>query len=195
MREQITTAALEEFFEVGPANASLNCIADRANLELPAVKALYPDLHMLLKEVVNRETEGMVDAIALAVEKIEDPRELMRTSLELFDRWMLEHKKMVMVWLRCSLESADTLSYFFRESLMPSEFFERLEQLIADGKIRCNDLFILGMLLDSLLMFPHVMRPALELMTDGENIEQLLERRFSAIMDLLENGLFNNQSV
>lgn len=191
-REQIINAALDEFAEVGVNNTSLASIADRANLEVQIVRALFVDTETLLNELMRQETEPMVSAIALAVDKIDDPKELLRKSLKIFDQWMLDHKQMVAIWVRCSQERATALSSFYQNSLLPSEFFERLQQLIDKGQVRCNDLFVLSILFDSLIAFPHMMRTALELMCSDQTVEQVFNQRFEAMIDLLEHGLYTN---
>jgi AcrR family transcriptional regulator len=165
----------------------------RAGLKVEVVRALYVDKEALLREIMRQETEPMVSAIALAVEKIADPREVVKKSLAIFDQWMFDHRQLVRIWQRCALESAETLSAFLEKSLMPSDFFEHLEDLINKGQIRCTDLLVLGILFDSLIVFPHMMRAALELACPEGTVAQLFERRFSAIIDLLEHGLYTQK--
>jgi hypothetical protein len=47
------------------------------------------------------------------------------------------------------------------------------------------------LLLDSLVLFSHMMKPALELMCPDESAEVIFERRFEAMMEILEHGLFS----
>jgi hypothetical protein len=97
--------------------------------------------------------------------------------------------------MRCSLEGAGVLQTLYQHSLLPSEFYERLEQIISKGQFRCNDIFILSLLLDSLIVFLHMMRPGVELMSPGQSVEQITEKRFEAVIDLFENGLFSEKGA
>lgn len=190
-RKKIMQAALDVFAEVGLTNSSIESIADRAELEPAAVRALFVDKETVLDELMKEKTEPMVSAISLAVQEIEDPKELIRKSMQLLDRWMLDHPKVVRLYLRCSLEEAGVLQSIYQRSLLPSEFYEQLEQIIDRGQLRCNDIFILSVLFDSLIVFLHTMRPVIELMSPDLSIEEITEQRFNAVIDLLENGLFS----
>jgi hypothetical protein len=143
----------------------------------------------LLKE----GTDPLVSAVALAVQEIEDPKELIRKSMGLLDQWLLDHPQYVRLYMRCSLDGAGALQTLYQHSLLPSEFYERLEQIISKGQFRCNDIFILSLLLDSVIVFLHMMRPGVDLMSPGQSIEQITEQRFEAVIDLLENGLFSEK--
>lgn len=189
--ERILRAALDEFAEVGLHKSSIESVARRARVEPGAVRALFVDKATLLRELLQEQTDPMISAIALAVSEIEEPRELLRRSLELYDQWLLAHPKVVRLFVRCALDGADSLQSLHENSLLPSDFFERLEELIETGQLRCRNIFTLSILIDSLILFPHMMRSALELMSPGQSSEQILETRFEAIVDLLENGLFS----
>ena len=94
--------------------------------------------------------------------------------------------------MQCSLEEPEALRSLYERSLMPSEFYDRLGQIIDSGQVRCDDPFILNMHFESLIVFPHMMRQALELIDPGQSEEEIFDRRFEAMMDLFEHGLFTN---
>jgi AcrR family transcriptional regulator len=192
-RKKLLRAALDEFTEVGLKNSSLESISDRAKLEPAVARALFVDKETLLRELLKEETEPLVSAVALAVQELDDPRELIRKSMELLDQWLLTHPEYIRLLMRCSLEGGGVLQSFYQHSLLPSEFYERLEQIIGKGQFRCNDIFMLTLLLDSLIVFLHVMRPMVELMSPGQSVEQVTEQRFEAVIDLLENGFFSEK--
>jgi len=192
-RKKIMKAALDEFAEVGLINSSLKSISDRAKLEPAVARALFVDKETLLGELLKEGTDPLVSAVALAVQEIEDPKELIRKSMGLLDQWLLAHPQYVKLYMRCSLDGAGALQTLYQHSLLPSEFYERLEQIIGKGQFRCNDIFILSLLLDSLIVFLHMMRPGVDLMSPGQSIEQITEQRFEAVIDLLENGLFSEK--
>ncbi len=194
-RKKIMKAALDEFAEVGVLNSSLKSISDRAKLEPAVARALFVDKETLLGELLKEGTDPLVSAIALAVQEIEDPKELIRKSMGLLDQWLLDHPQFVRLYMRCSLDGAGALQTLYQHSLLPSEFYERLEQIIGKGQFRCNDIFILSLLLDSLFVFLHMMRSGVDLMSPGQSIEQITEKRFEAVIDLLENGLFSEKGV
>ncbi len=194
-RKKLLKAALDEFAEVGLKNSSLKSISERAKLEPAVARALFVDKETLLGELLKEGTEPMVSAISLAVQEIENPRELIRKSMGLLDQWLLTHPEYIRLLMRCSLEGGGVLQSFYQHSLLPSEFYERLEQIIGKGQFRCNDIFMLTLLLDSLIVFLHVMRPVVELMSPGQSVEQITEQRFEAVIDLLENGLFSEKGA
>jgi AcrR family transcriptional regulator len=188
-RKKILEAALDEFSEVGFRNASFESVAVRAELAPEVVRALFVDKKTLLTDLFREETEPMVNAIALAVEEIEDPKELIRKSMEHLDRWFLLHPKHIKLYMRCILDESDVLKSVY-QLLMPSEFFDRLNRMIEKGQVRCKDLFNLSLLLDSLIMFFHMMKPGMQFISPEEGMEEIIKRRFDAAMDLLENGLY-----
>jgi len=192
-RKKIMQAALDEFAEVGVLNSSLKSISDRAKLEPAVARALFVDKETLLGELLKEGTDPLVSAVALSVQEIEDPKELIRKSMGLLDQWLLAHPKYVRLYMRCSLEGAGVLQTLYQHSLLPSEFYERLEQIIGKGQFRCNDIFILSLLLDSMIVFLHMMRPGVDLMSPDQSIEQITEQRFEAVIDLFENGLFSEK--
>jgi AcrR family transcriptional regulator len=190
-RKAILEAALHEFAEVGLNEATLDSIAGRAGLEPGAARALFIDKPRLLRELLRELTDPLVSGIAVAVEDIEDPRELLRKSLRLYDEWLTDHPDLVRVMVRCALDGAESLGALYQNSLLPSEFYERLQLAISRNQLRCKDLFVLSLLLDSLIMFPHMIRPSLELMEPEKTTEQTLKARLDAIMALFENGLYS----
>jgi len=194
-RKKIMKAALDEFAEVGLINSSLKSISDRAKLEPAVARALFVDKETLLGELLKEGTDPLVSAVALAVQEIEDPKELICKSMGLLDQWLLAHPQYVRLYMRCSLDGAGALQTLYQHSLLPSEFYERLEQIISKGQFRCNDIFILSLLLDSVIVFLHMMRPGVDLMSPGQSIEQITEQRFEAVIDLLENGLFSEKGA
>jgi AcrR family transcriptional regulator len=190
-RRDLLEAALEEFSEVGLTASSLESIAERADLEPSVARALFVDKQRLLGAVLRESTEPLVSAIGMAVEKVEDPRELMYKSLRLLDQWLLDNPKYVRLFQHGALEKASTIESLYQHSFFPSEFYERVQEYLDRGEIRGGDAFTVFLLLDSLIFFSHMMRPALELMCSIETSEQLFERRFDAIMDVLEHGLYS----
>lgn len=192
-RKKIMQAALDEFAEVGVLNSSLKSISDRAKQDPAVARALFVDKETLLGELLKEGTDPLVSAISLAVQEIEDPKELIRKSMGLLDQWLLAHPQYVRLYMRCSLDGAGALQTLYQHSLLPSEFYERLEQIISKGQFRCNDIFILSLLLDSVIVFFHMMRSGVDLMIPGQSIEQITEHRFEAVIDLFENGLFSEK--
>jgi len=189
-RKKILEAALDEFSEVGFINSSSESIAARAELEPAVVRALFVDKKNLLTELFREETEPMVNAIGLAVQEIEDPKKLIRKAMKHLDLWFLMHPKHVKMYMRCVLDGSDVFESVYR-LLIPSEFFDRLNQMIEKGQVRSEDLFILSLLLDSLILFFHMMMPGLPPISPDESMEEIAKLRFEAVMDLLENGLYS----
>jgi hypothetical protein len=106
------------------------------------------------------------------------------------DRWLVENPRYVRLVQRAALEEDEALAGIYDHSLYPSEFFEKLETLIGEGRLRPEDPFTVLTLLDSLLFFAHMVRPAFERMSSGSSAEELFEARLEAILDLLEHGLY-----
>ena len=144
-RKRILEAALDEYSEVGLLDSSFESIAARAKLDPAVVRALFVDKETLLKDLFREETEPMVNAIALIVQEIEDPKELIRKSMEHLDRWLWMHPKHVKLYMRCSLDESDILEAIY-QFLMPTEFFQRLNQIIESGQVRCDSVLILSLL-------------------------------------------------
>jgi len=188
-RRKIIEAALDEFAESGIPNASLDSIASRANLAPGVLRALFVDKETLLKDLFREKTEPMVSAISLAVQEIEDPKELIRKSMGYLDCWLLMNPKVIKLYMQCSLDESEVLGTTFQQYLLPSELFDRLNQFMEEGKFRCRNILELMTLLDSLILLLHLMRPGMTLNPDY-SFEELVQQRFDAAMDLLENGLY-----
>ena len=191
-RRAILDAAACEFADVGLKESSLDSIAGRAGLEPGVVRALFVDKPTLLRELLKEATDPLVSGVALAVEEMDDSRGVVQKSLQLYDLWMLDHQDIVRVFIRCALDGPESLQQLFQSSLLPSEFYEHLERLVNQGQLRCKDLFILTLLFDSLIMFPHMMRSSVELMNPEKTAEETMKMRFDAIIDLFENGLYSD---
>ena len=57
-------------------------------------------------------------------------------------------------------------------------------------KLRCDNLLVLSLLLDSLIIFFHMMLSGMKLIAPEHSMEDIVSQRFEAILDLLENGLY-----
>jgi AcrR family transcriptional regulator len=190
-RKKIIEAALDEFVEAGIPSANLESIASRAGVEHGVVRALFVDKETLLRELYREKTEPMVSAISLAVQEIEDPKELIRRSMGHLDRWLLMNPKAVKLYMQCSLDESEVLSRTFQQYLLPSELFDRLNHFMEEGKFRCGNMLELMTLLDSLILLLHLLRPGMMLNAEL-NFEEVVQQRFDAAMDLLENGLYTS---
>ncbi len=190
-QRKIIEAALDEFAECGIPDTTLDSIASRAGLAPGVVRALFVDKETLLEELYKEKTEPMVSAISLAVQEIEDPKELIRKSMGHLDRWLLMNPKVIKLYMQCSLDESEVLGKTFQRYLMPSELFDRLNQFMEEGKFRCRNILELMVLLDSLILLLHLMRPGMTLNPDY-SFEELVQQRFEAAMDLLENGLYTD---
>ena len=191
-RKMILEAAALEFAEVGLNESNLDSIAGKAGLEPGVAQALFIDKPTLLKEILKEATEPLVSGIALAVEKMDDPKDVIRKSLQLYDQWLLDHQDIIRIMVRCALDGPEWLGKLYQESLLPSEFYEQLQQIIDKGQVRCKDLFISSLLFDSLIMLPHMLRSAVEFMKPEQTVEEIIRIRFDAIIDLFENGLYKD---
>lgn len=185
-------AATLEFAEVGLKDASLDSIAGRAGMEPGVVRALFIDKENLLRELLKEATDPMVSGIAMAVQEVKDHREVIRKSLHMYDQWLLDHPELVTIMVRCVVNEPATLNRIYQSSLLPSEFFEHLQQLIDRGELRCNNPFVLHTLFDSLILFPHMLRSTMELMNPEMPVEEVIRTRFDTMIDLFENGLYGD---
>jgi AcrR family transcriptional regulator len=193
--KQILAAALSRFVKQGVAKTTLEDVADEAGVKLGVVRGYFNDHDQLLRELVTTTTDPLVAAISLISEDIKDPREWLRQSLRLYDRLMHENPLYVQLMKQIMLDEPDTLSVIYDVSYVPSEFYERLQKYADAGKFRITDVFLLGMFIDSMLFFPHMLAPMLDRYLPDESPEDFQERKFEAMIDILENGLFSNQAA
>ena len=189
-RKKLIDAALAEFIEKGITNSDLASIASRAGTEPAVARALFTDKDNLLKILLEEMTEPIVGAIAMAVEKTDDPRVLIEESLRLMDRWLLDNPEYVQLIRRCMAEGPEAMRGIYRRSLYPSDFFERLDEFVRSGKIHSGDLFMIVVILDSLMFFPHMMMPIINDMLGDETEIDFHRRRREAIMKMFDQGLF-----
>lgn len=190
-RNAIIDAALDEFVEKGIAAVNLESIAASAQVEPGVVKALFVDKQNLLKELYREKTEPLVSAICVAVQEIEDPKQLIRKAMGHLDDWLLIHPKVVQLYLRSLLEDPDVLENMYKRHLIPSEFFERLQHMIEKGQIRCKNILLLGLILDSLILLFHMMLPGMQMIDHNLSIEEIARMRLEAVFDLFEHGLYS----
>ncbi len=191
-RNKIIEAALQEFSEFGFDETSLESVAKRADFDPAVIRALFIDKENLLQELFKETTEPMVSSIGVAVQEIDDARELIRKSMWILDQWLLMHPEVIKLYLRCSLDESKVFNAIFQRYLLPSEFFDKLQQLIDDKKLRCDNLPVLSLLLDSLIVFFHMMLSGMKIMAPDRSMEEIARLRFEAVMDLFENGLYTS---
>jgi len=189
-RRKILQTAKAEFSEKGFTASSLESIASRAGLDHGIVRALFVDKNRLFKAVLTEMVESVLAAVTIAVEKIEDPKEFIRKSLTLADEWLWANPEYVQLIQRCLLEQSCNLQSIFEGTVFPSDYYARLKGLINRNQLRNTDIMQLDLLFDSLIFYPHMIRPHLEKLYQDESLEMCLTRRVDAIMDVLENGLF-----
>ena len=188
-RKSILDAALDEFSASGLNGASVESIADRAQVSPAVVRALFVDKERLVVTVLRESTEPLVSAIALTVKRSKTTAERTRQTIELMDDWLLEDHRYIRFLQWCFLERPDSIHKLYEQSFYPSEYFEQIEEDINAGRIRARDPFTVVLILDSLMFFSYFIRPALEQLRPDLTAETLMEKRRDAIMDLLENGL------
>ncbi len=188
-RQTILKATLDVFTEVGVAKASLSQIAEKAGCETASVRALFVDTNTLLRELLEDVSTPLLSAISMAVEKFDQPREMLKESLRLYDNWLTENPQYVRLIQRCLLDDPAALSIVLEKSMYPSEYYERFEAWIKDGRIKAKDTFSLVLILDSIMMMPHFIHAAGEQMTPGDPGE-VYRLRFETLWGVLENGLF-----
>jgi len=191
-RNKIIEAALDEFVEVGFIDASLESIANRAQLDPAVARALFTDKEILLKELFKEKTEPVVSAVSLAVQEIEDPKELIKKTIEHLDRWLTLHPEVIRLYLRSLFDGSGVLESAFQQSFMPSELYERFEEMVGKRQVRCKNTFILALLLDSLMLFYHMMQPGMQMFDPDLSMEECSKMRLDSILDLLENGLYTS---
>ncbi len=189
-RKKLFDAALEIFAEVGLKNASLQMISEKAGLEPAMARALFVDKETLLREVLDDISMPVISAISMAVERYDTPRDMICGSLRLFDTWLNDNPLYVRVLQRAFLDDPAALRTIFKKSMYSSEFYERIEGYIAEGKLSIEDPFDLVMLLDSAIMFGHIAKAGMASMIPGTDETEIITRRFNALCVLLENGLF-----
>ena len=190
-RKKVLDAALEDFLEKGLTTSSLDSVAERAGTEISVVRALFVDKDNLLKTVLEEITDPIVSAIAVAVEKIDNPAKMISECLRLMDQWLLDNPDYVQLIRVCISEGPEVLNSIYQRSLYPSEFFERLQGFIKTGKIRERDIFMVSLVLDSLMFFPHMVMPFMTSMLGDESEQEFHRRRRTAINNLFKSGLFS----
>ncbi|MCP4565948.1 MAG: TetR/AcrR family transcriptional regulator [FCB group bacterium] len=189
-RRKLIEAAYDEFLEVGFSEASLESIAARAGTELEVVRALFIDIDSLLKVLLKEVTDPIVSTIALVTDNADDPRTMISECLRLMDQWLLVNPKYIQLIRSCMAEGSAAMRDIYRQSLYPSDFYERLSGFVKSGKILGGDILMVMVLLDSLMFFPHLVMPAIKEMIGDESEKDFHSRRREAIMNLLDRGMF-----
>ncbi len=190
-RQTILKAALDVFTEVGVAEASLEQVAKKAGCETASVRALFVDTNNLLHQLLEEISTPLISAVSMAVEKFDQPKEMLKESLRLLDNWLIDNPQYVRLIQRCSLDDPVALNVVFQKSMYPSEYYERLEAWIKEGRIKAKDTFSLVLMLDSIILMPHFTHSALAQAVPGDSGE-IFRRRFDTMWDVLEHGLFSD---
>lgn len=192
-REQIIEAAYSEFAENGVAATSLEAVAARAGIDVANVRALFVDPEQLFDALLKEVSEPLVSAVAVAAQDADGPEAMLRTSMRILDAWLLEHPRFIRLMLWGLLEGGESFDAFYRNSYYPSEFFEHLESFVKAGTVRCDDVFTLTLIIEGLIFYGHMLRPAIRLMMPDEPEEQIFERRLEASLDMLSRGLIQEK--
>jgi AcrR family transcriptional regulator len=193
-RKRILNAALDEFSAIGLDRSTVESIAERANVGPGVVRALFVDKERLIAAVLKETTEPLVSAIAMAIQGDKDTKERTRETFEILDDWLLENPRYVRFTQWCLLEAPQNIHKMYEQSFYPSDYFEQVEEDVSAGRLRTEDPFAVLLMLDSLIFFAHMMRPALEQLLPNKTAETFMEERRAAVMEVLEKGLFANRS-
>lgn len=192
-QEQILEAALRRFAAHGVSRSTLEHVAEEAGVTLGVVRGYFPDRDTLLRELVQSITEPMVASIALLSRDTDNPREWLRRSLRLYEQLVQENPLYVDLMQRVMLDEPETLARLYNTALVPSEFYARLMAFAKEGKFRISDPFMIGLFLDCMLIFPHMLGSLMQRYSRGESLEDFHERKLEAMLTLLEGGLFTDQ--
>ncbi|MCP4549366.1 MAG: TetR/AcrR family transcriptional regulator [bacterium] len=188
-RQTIFRAAIEVFSERGFAEVSLQQIAERAGCETASVRALFIDTNTLLRELVEEVSTPLLSAISIAVEKHDSPRAMLKESMRLLDNWLTENPQYVRVFQRCSLDDPGAVGIIYQKAMYPSEYYERIDAWIKEGRIRAKDTFSLVLMLDAAIITPHFWMPFLT-RAASQSQEEVLQSRSDTLWEAFEHGLF-----
>jgi AcrR family transcriptional regulator len=194
-RDRIIEAAYDEVAEKGIAATSLETVAERAGTEVASVRALFVDKQALFDALMHEVADPLMSAVAVAAQDAKGPEAMLRTSLRVLDEFLLEHPRFTRLMLWALMEGDESLEKFYRNSYYPSEFFERIETFIKEGSIRCKDVFTFTMIIEGLIFYAHMLRPAIRLMMPDVPEDQILEQRLEATLDVLVHGLVREPST
>ncbi|HDS01962.1 MAG TPA: TetR/AcrR family transcriptional regulator, partial [candidate division Zixibacteria bacterium] len=157
-RKKIFDAAVEEFTEHGIKATSMKAISERAGLDEGAARALFVDKERLFRELLKEYSEPLVSASGFVAQDIDDPRQFLRKSLKLYDRWLLENPRLVQLIAWGIAEGVQFFGSIYSHVLYPSEFLEKLQKFIWDGQIRIKDIYTVFILIESMMVFSHLMK-------------------------------------
>ena len=189
-RKKIMVAAIQEFTEKGIKAASMKSIAERAGLDKSVARAIFIDKESLFRDVLKQYSEPLISASGFMAEDIDDPLDFLEKALRLYDRWLLENPELVRMLAWGIAEGIDFFDSIYSHVFYPSEFFEKLEKFVADGAIRIRDLNSVFLLIESMMVFGHLMKSNIKSLYPEKSEDEIFENRFEVMMDLLENGLF-----
>lgn len=189
-RKKIMVAAIREFTEKGIKATSLKSIAERAGFDEGVVRAIFIDKESLFRDVLKQYSEPLISASGFMAEDIDDPGEFLQKSLRLYDRWLLENPELIRMLAWGIAERIDFFDSIYSHVFYPSEFFEKLEKFVEDGAIRIRDLNSVFLLIESMMVFGHLMKSNIKSLYSEKSEDEIFESRFKVMMDLLENGLF-----
>ncbi len=193
-QKRILDAALRRFAKYGVAITDLEDVARDSGVTVGVVRGLYGDRDTLLREVVTETTDPMVAAISMISEEEDDPREWLRKSLEMYEQLMQQNPLYLKLVQRIMLQEPDTLKRMYDTNFVPSEFYERLTKFAEEGVFRLKDPFFIGLFIDCMLIFPHMLGSMIGDYFPGVSNEEFQEKKLTAMIDLLENGLYSDQA-
>jgi AcrR family transcriptional regulator len=189
-RKKLLDAAVIEFSKSGIKGSSLKAISERAGLEEGAARAIFIDKMRLYRELLKEISEPLISVSGFVSPDDNDPREFLMNALKLYDDWLLSNPRFVRL---IAWGIAEEISFFdsvFNHVFYPSDFFEKMEKFISDGSIRIKDINSVFLIIESMIVFGHLMKPNIKMMYPDKTDQEIFELRFNAMFDVLSNGLF-----
>jgi len=194
-KKRILDAAFEEFALKGRAGARMQAIADRAGINKAMLNYYFTSKAQLYTEVFKEKIAEYADYVLSKVEHLTEPREFFRTLTQAHHIVMRWHPKWIRLLMLNYLEGQHDIHPYFESHGFHSSIVNKIQEFIDQGRLRKQDPHSIMVLVMALNIHAHIFSPIIKKFCPDLSEEQFLQQHNQAVMDLLEYGLFANQSA
>ncbi len=193
-RDRILEVARQEFAANGLNHTSLETIAEKAQVDLSAIRFHFETMEHLFFTVMEELLTAIVGPLEVIHDTADNPSDWIRKMLQVMDDILYENPVLINLLRWLYLDGSSTLAKQMDSSLFPTGLIEQMTKYMEDGILKKYDPMMLGMMLDYVVLYGHLVRPVMESMYPEMDYRGFLEDRLEMLMDMLESGIFTEKA-
>lgn len=195
-KQRILDAAFKEFALNGKAGARMQVIAQRANVNQAMLNYYFKSKDDLYLEIVRQNVlRCHKDHPPLSGESPEDQRKHLLNHIENDIRFWAANEDLLRLTLHDLLAGGEGLKLALREMMGTEDKRIDAETVMRSGLFRIRDLHQLMLTFTSLTLLSLIPLEAVrDIWPTKQTPEEFLNARIAAVRDLLQHGLFSDES-